>query len=99
MQACLIQTFSDVALSSSFQKPTTFAWDKACTCRSYGQITAVNTEQQTIHACFANGTQDQSYQLSELASLQQSKKLEWVTAADIIVSSLDAMIKYGLKSG
>ena len=77
----------------SFWKPTRVTRDKACTCRSYGQVTAVDTEQQTIQACFANGTQNQSYQLSDLASLQQKRKLEWVSAADIIASSLDAMIK------
>lgn len=83
----------------SLWKPTVLTYDKACTCRSYGQVTAVDTEQQTIQACFANGTQDQSYQLSDLASLQQRKKLEWVSAADIIASSLDAMIKYSSISG
>ena len=86
----------------SFQRSTKAARDKACTCRSYGQVTAINIEQQTIQACFANGTHDQSYQsyqLSDMASLQQRKKLEWVSTADIIASSLDAMIKYSSKAG
>lgn len=67
--------------------------DEACACRCYGQVTVVDTEQQTIQACFANGSQDKSYQLSGLISLQQKKKLDWVSPADMIVSALDDVIK------
>lgn len=67
--------------------------DEACTCRCYGQVTAVDTEQQTIQACFPNGSQDKSYKLAGLISLQQKKKLDWVSPADMIVSALDAVIK------
>lgn len=72
---------------------------EACTCRCYGQVTAVDTEQQTIQACFANGSQDKSYKLSGLIALQQKKKLDWVSPADMIVSALDAVIKYFFQSG
>ena len=65
----------------------------ACMRRTYGHVTAVDTEQDTFEVCFADGTDNRCYKLAELASLQQRQELQWILLADIILSSLDSIIK------
>ena len=61
--------------------------------RTYGRVTAVDTEQDIFEVCFADGTDNRGYKLADLASLQQRQEVQWILLADIILSSLDSIIK------